>query len=97
MKMVVRARRRFRVHLRQLQGTQVTVFEEPKEGEWVQPIRRGYLLACCDCGLVHRLNFKLVKYAGGRRRKVRFQAFRENGETKQLRKRTGVRLRTVDK
>lgn len=27
-------------------------------GEWVQPKRRGYQLECCDCGLVHILNFR---------------------------------------
>ncbi len=22
-------------------------------GEWVQPVRKGYKMGCCDCGLVH--------------------------------------------
>lgn len=26
---------------------------------WVQPVKRGYLLACCDCGLVHRMDFRI--------------------------------------
>ena len=26
---------------------------------WVQPVMKGYLLACCDCGLVHRLDFRI--------------------------------------
>jgi hypothetical protein len=26
---------------------------------WVQPVKRGYLLACCDCGLVHRMDFRV--------------------------------------
>jgi hypothetical protein len=43
-------------------------------GEWVQPRRRGYYMKCCDCGLVHRLNFRLVRH--GRGRKIQFQAFR---------------------
>ena len=25
---------------------------------WVQPVMKGYLLACCDCGLVHRMEFR---------------------------------------
>lgn len=49
-------------------------FKVQKDGEWVQPIRRGYLMKCCDCGLVHRLNFRLVKT--GRGQKIQFQAFR---------------------
>jgi hypothetical protein len=27
---------------------------------WIQPIKRGYLLKCCDCGLVHRMEFRIV-------------------------------------
>ena len=27
--------------------------------EWVQPIRRGYRMMCCDCGLVHELDFRI--------------------------------------
>ena len=40
------------------------------DGEWVQPRRKGYLMQCCDCGLAHRMNFRLK---GG---KIQFQAFR---------------------
>lgn len=29
--------------------------------EWVQPIRRGYKMCCCDCGLVHDMDFRIVK------------------------------------
>lgn len=28
------------------------------DGEWIQPTRYGYKLACCDCGLVHIVNFR---------------------------------------
>lgn len=31
------------------------------DGEWVQPRRKNYYMKCCDCGLVHALNFRLVK------------------------------------
>lgn len=50
-------------------------FKQVKSGEWQQPIRRGYLMACCDCGLVHRLNFRLAKR--GPRNYIQFQAFRD--------------------
>lgn len=29
--------------------------------EWVQPVRRGYKLSCCDCGLVHTMDFRVRK------------------------------------
>jgi hypothetical protein len=39
-------------------------------GEWVQPRFRGYKHACCDCGLVHRIDFHTA--LGGRRILMRF-------------------------
>lgn len=35
--------------------------------DWVWPVRRGFKLACCDCGLVHLIDFKIAK---GARRKL---------------------------
>ncbi len=35
-------------------------YPQVHEGEWVRPVRKGYKMAYCDCGLVHVLNFKLV-------------------------------------
>ena len=63
-------------------------FESISDGEWVQPVRRGYRMKCCDCGLVHRLDFKLVKYGNGKS-KIRFRAFREPATLSQLIPTTG--------
>lgn len=49
-------------------------FKQVYDGEWVQPIMRGYRMQCCGCGFVHRLNFK-VKKRGKRGYNVLFQAF----------------------
>jgi Zn-finger protein len=70
-------------------------YEQPASGEWVQPVRNGYLMQCCDCGLVHRMDFKMVKYAGGKRRKIRFRVYRASKETARVRKARGIKLRTV--
>ena len=32
-------------------------------GEWVTPVRNGYRMMCCDCGLVHEMDFRVK---GGR-------------------------------
>ncbi len=32
--------------------------------EWTQPIMRGYLMQCCDCGLVHELQFRVLEQTG---------------------------------
>lgn len=29
--------------------------------EWLSPVMGGYKLACCDCGLVHDIDFQVVK------------------------------------
>ena len=28
---------------------------------WIRPIMRSYMMSCCDCGLVHEMQFKAVK------------------------------------
>ncbi len=61
-------------------------FDTPSPGEWVQPVPRGYLLKCCDCGLVHRLDFRVLRLNKRRNRmtiqgsayKVQFRAYRED-------------------
>ncbi len=42
---------------------------------WTQPVRKGYKLECCDCGLVHSFDFRI------RQGKVQFRAFRDNRRT----------------
>lgn len=59
-------------------------FKRVLDGEWVQPRRRGYKMACCDCGLVHTLNFRLVKW--GRGTKIQFQASRNERSTALMRR-----------
>ena len=44
-------------------------------GDWVRPKRRGYKMACCDCGLVHTLNFRVVDGH------IEFQPFLDNRAT----------------
>jgi hypothetical protein len=61
-------------------------YEEPQAGEWVQPTPRGYKMACCDCGLVHSLDFRVIKYANGKRAKIQFRAFRDNRATANIRR-----------
>lgn len=68
--------------------SQRRLYKPVKDGEWVQPVKDGYRLACCDCGLVHVINLRTKGEA------VEFQAFREAAATKRMRKRMGV---TVDR
>ena len=36
------------------------VYDKPKAGEWVLPVADGYQMECCDCGLVHTIDFRVV-------------------------------------
>lgn len=33
--------------------------------EWVNPNAEQYFMKCCDCGLVHEMQFKVAKYSEG--------------------------------
>ena len=74
-----------RVHTN-LAHRQIVKYALPKAGEWIQPIRRGYKMACCDCGLVHTLDFKTV---GTRSRRIQFRVFRNNRATAAVRRHMG--------
>lgn len=55
-------------------------YTQVKDGEWIQPILRGYRTACCDCGLVHRMQFRIVV------NRVQFRAIRDKEETRKMRR-----------
>ncbi len=58
----------------------MTHYVKVRDGEWFQPVRRGHLMACCDCSLVHRVDFRVVE---GR---VHLRAWRAPRLTARLRK-----------
>ncbi len=51
---------------------------------WVQPVMRKYFLCCCDCDLVHEMQFRIV---GMRKMRVQFRARRAPAYTKRERAR----------
>ncbi|HET7321161.1 MAG TPA: hypothetical protein VFI96_01620 [Longimicrobiaceae bacterium] len=62
--------------------------------EWVYPIMHGYKMACCDCGLVHNMNFRVVRGSDGEvlddeEYRVEFQVSRNARSTGQLRRHMG--------
>ncbi len=42
-------------------GCEAVKYRQQVDGEWVKPTTKGYLIKCCDCGLVHRLDFKVLQ------------------------------------
>jgi hypothetical protein len=61
------------------------------DGEWIYPLSAYHLLACCDCGLVHKFEFRR---SGSR---VKLRAWREKQLTAWRRRKIGVRFREVEK
>ena len=61
-------------------------YANPKAGEWIQPVMKDYKLACCDCGLVHTVDFKVIKC--GRGHKTIFRVFRNNRATAAMRRKS---------
>jgi hypothetical protein len=66
-------------------------YKKVKSADWQQPVKRGYLQACCDCCLVHRVDFRIYK---GR---VQFRCWRADRLTAKLRKEQRVVCRTNQK
>ena len=66
--------------------------------EWVFPLMTNYQMACCDCGLVHNINFMAarvvkengykvtVEYLPKDKYQVLFKVSRNKRRTKELRK-----------
>ncbi len=52
------------------------------DGEWVQIDLRGNKEQCCDCGLVHKINYRFNKKTG----KLEYQVFRDKRATSAVRK-----------
>lgn len=35
-------------------------YEPQNPDEWIKPVMKGYRMQCCDCGLIHELDFNVV-------------------------------------
>jgi hypothetical protein len=65
-------------------------YKKVKEMEWQMPILKGYKMACCDCGLVHTINFKIIQEADQDKEvkgvRILMQASRNKRATGQMRR-----------
>ena len=54
-------------------------FKTLADGEWVRPKMSGYELKCCDCGLIHSIDFIVLDDSGEpvNNCNVMFRAYRE--------------------
>ena len=49
---------------------------------WVYPVMEGYKMTCCDCGLVHEMEFRVTDEYN----RVEFRVRRDNRATGQVRR-----------
>lgn len=35
-------------------------FKPAKDNKWEQPVMKDYLMKCCDCGLIHQMDFRIA-------------------------------------
>lgn len=49
------------------------------DGDWVRPKRRGYRDQCCHCGLIHAMDFRIVRR--GSKRYIEFRAVQDGRAT----------------
>ncbi len=64
-------------------------YHQVQDNEWVKPVRyppEKYKFACCDCGLVHSIKFRLTKSQCGHGKVIQFSAERNNRATGQMRR-----------
>lgn len=51
-------------------------YYQVSHGEWIVVPKRGYKEQCCDCGLVHMMNFKVDEKG-----RIHIQTFRDHRAT----------------
>ena len=62
-------------------------YDCPEADEWVQPIPVGYRLACCDCSLVHEIDFRVISdETDPELQHVQFRVRRNNRATAAMRR-----------
>lgn len=64
-------------------------YQKVAKDEWVQPKMTQYRAACCDCGLVHQIQFRVLDTKTGKPVKgvkVQFQVSRHNRATAAIRR-----------
>lgn len=70
------------------------LYPQAHDGDWIVVSWRGFKEQCCDCGLVHKLNFRIVK-SGVDKGRVAVQVFRDARATAAVRR--GFKFEKEDK
>ncbi len=60
------------------------------DGDWERAKMRGERQQCCDCGLIHIIDYRIVR--NGKRAEVEVRSRRDDKATARLRKRAGISI-----
>lgn len=60
--------------------------------KWIQPTMQSYFMACCDCGLVHTMDFRVAVDTKNACH-VQFRVRRNHKETRNERKKKNITLK----
>ena len=55
-------------------------YYQQEDHKWIRPVKENFKCKCCDCGLVHTINFRI------KNKQIEFQAIRDNRATSQIRR-----------
>jgi len=58
-------------------------YDQAYDNEWILPLKKSYRMCCCDCNLVHQMDFRI------KGKDVEYRARRDKKETARLRRRAG--------
>ena len=87
----------------------VTQPSPSEKSDWIAPVMRGYRMQCCDCGLVHEIDFDVVVSDGvasgpewshgepldPKRFRVLIRGRRLNRNTAQVRRHRKIKIRQM--
>lgn len=65
-------------------------YEQIEDGRWYPTNLRNQREQCCDCGLVHIIDYRVKKI--GRRNELEFRVKRDDRATDRIRKRRRLKL-----
>ena len=61
-------------------------YQQEYDGKWIHPQKKGYKMMCCDCGLVHKVEFQHFPYGNGIA--IHYRVWRDNRATAASRKKS---------
>lgn len=66
-------------------------YPQIEDGEWVRPTMKMHKEQCCDCGLIHKVEYEIVSVGKGKEG-IRYRSSRDERATAAARNRLGIRV-----